>query len=96
MENIFIVKAVTAEKNGKRVSTIQYSSEVDHQEVREFFLRGEHVDDTKYITDRVDEFLAGERKDCYIAGAAKYAVRCEVQRNEMLQIYEIVKTIKES
>jgi len=95
MEEIFLVTQSTKESSGRKVVSIEYTVAITPDDAREFAGYGEHPDDLALVLKKVDEFLAGDRKYFQSNFPNKYAVKCEVQRNAMLQIYEIVRTMKE-
>lgn len=99
MTKLFVVKtgSSTSDHEGQTIKSdrIDFTSIVDHKVIRDFAMIG--LDDLarEYYLPRVEAVLDGKKTSIQI-NDNKFIVRCELCSNSMLQIYEIVKTIKES
>ena len=97
-KEIFIVKAGSGTTDQDDIfmsSKIEFAATSDFETVREFYLKGLLPTEAEFEAIRVEQFLKNERAYLHLAYERKFVVRCKVQSNEMLQMYEIVKTIKE-
>ena len=98
MKEIYIAKAgkgLTERTDILRSSKIEFAKVIDHELVREFIFNGLNNMDREFFQHRVEEFLKGSIDYVSDTVNKKFIVRCEEQHNEMLQIYEMVRTIKE-
>ena len=98
-KEIFIVKASGGcypERSDIFLSSrIEFAVTNDREVVREFIFKGLYEHERPYLERKVQDFLDGKRKYVHVLSENKALVWCEVQKNAMLQVYEIVKTIKE-
>ena len=97
-KEIFIVRAGSGTVDRTDIflsSKVEFAATNDHEVVREFIFKGLYEHERPYLERKVQDFLDGKRKYVHVLSEGKALVRCEVQKNAMLQVYEIIKTIEE-
>jgi len=88
----FLVKSSTG-NNGNR---IDFTISEERSVIHDFILSEVTFEEYKRFDTKIDNYMSGNTNcvDIILGQYHKYVVRCEEQRNNMLQIYEIVNVLK--